>query len=42
MITNKVEINYSKTDFIVIRSPQLKCDLSGLLLVKVLFHNHQR
>ena len=30
MITNKLKINYSKTKFIVFRSPQLKCDLSGL------------
>ena len=30
MITNKLKINNSKTDFIVFRSPQLKCDLSGL------------
>ena len=30
MITNKLKINYSKTVFIVFRSPQLKCDLSGL------------
>ena len=30
MITNKLKINYSKTEFIVFRSPQLKCDLSGL------------
>ena len=32
MITNKLNINYSKkkTKFIVFRSPQLKCDLSGL------------
>ena len=30
MITNKLKINDSKTDFIVFRSPQLKCDLSGL------------
>ena len=29
-ITNKLKINYSKTEFIVFRSPQLKCDLSGL------------
>ena len=30
MITNKLKINDSKTKFIVFRSPQLKCDLSGL------------
>ena len=30
MITNKLKINYSKTEFIVFRSLQLKCDLSGL------------
>ena len=30
MITNKLMINDSKTKFIVFRSPQLKCDLSGL------------
>ena len=30
MITNKLKINDSKTVFIVFRSPQLKCDLSGL------------
>ena len=30
MITNKLKINPSKTEFIVFRSPQLKCDLSGL------------
>ena len=30
MITNKLKINDSKTEFIVLRSPQLKCDLSGL------------
>ena len=30
MITTKLMINYSKTEFIVFRSPQLKCDLSGL------------
>ena len=30
MITNKLKINDSKTEFIVFRSPQLKCDLSGL------------
>ena len=30
MITNKLKINYSKTKFIVFRSPQLKCDSSGL------------
>ena len=30
MITNKLKINDSITDFIVFRSPQLRCDLSGL------------
>ena len=30
MITNKLKINDSKTEFIVFRSPQLKCELSGL------------
>ena len=30
MITNKLRINDSKTEFIVFISPQLKCDLSGL------------
>ena len=30
MITNKLKINDSKTEFIVFRSPQLKCNLSGL------------
>ena len=30
MITKKLKINDSKTEFIVFRSPQLKCDLSGL------------
>ena len=30
LITNKLKINDSKTEFIVFRSPQLKCDLSGL------------
>ena len=30
MITNKLNINDSKTEFIVFRSPQLKCDLSGV------------
>ena len=30
MITNKLKINDSKTEFVVFRSPQLKCDLSGL------------
>ena len=32
MITNKLTINDSKTEFIVFRSPQLKCDLSDLSL----------
>ena len=30
MITNKLNINDSKTEFIVFRSPQLRCDLSWL------------
>ena len=30
MITNNIKINDSKTEFIVFRSPQLKCRLSGL------------
>ena len=30
MITNKLKINDSKTEFIVFRSLQPKCDLSGL------------
>ena len=30
MITNKLKINVSKTEFIVFRSPQLRCELSGL------------
>ena len=30
MITNKLNINDSKTEFIVFKSPQLRCDLSGL------------
>ena len=30
MIINKLKINDSKTELIVFRSPQLKCDLSGL------------
>ena len=30
MITNKLKINDSKTECIVFRSPQLRCDLSGL------------
>ena len=30
MITNKLKINDLKTEFIVFRSPQLTCDLSGL------------
>ena len=29
MITNKLKINDLKTEFIVFRSPQLMCDLSG-------------
>ena len=32
MITNKLEINDSKTEFIVFQSPQLRCDLSGVLV----------
>ena len=32
MITNKLKTNDSKTEFIVSRSPQLRCDLSGLSL----------
>ena len=36
MITNKLKINDLKTEFIVFRSPLLKCDLSGLsMLAKV-------
>ena len=30
MITKKIKFNDSKTEFIVFRSPQLKCDLNGL------------
>ena len=30
MITNKLKINDSKTEFIMFRSPQLRCDLSSL------------
>ena len=30
MITNKLKINELKTEFIVFRSPQLRCDLSGV------------
>ena len=30
MITNKLKIDDSKTEFIVFRSPQLRCDLSDL------------
>ena len=30
MITNKLKINDSKTEFIVFRSPQLRCDSSSL------------
>ena len=30
MITNNLKINDSKTEYIVFRSPQLRCDLSGL------------
>ena len=31
MITNKLTMNDSKTEFIVFRSPQLKCDLSCMI-----------
>ena len=30
MITNKLKINDSKTEFIVFRSSELRCDLSGM------------
>ena len=30
MITNKLKINNLKTEFVVFKSIQLKCDLSGL------------
>ena len=30
MIINKLKINDSKTEFIMFRSPPLRCDLSGL------------
>ena len=30
MLTNKLKINDLNTEFIVFRSPQLKCDCSGL------------
>ena len=30
MITIKLKINGSKTEFIVFKSPQLRCDLKGL------------
>ena len=30
MITNKLQINDSKTEYIVFRSPQLRCESSGL------------
>ena len=33
MITNKLKINDSKTEFIVFRSPQLRCDLIGLSVI---------
>ena len=39
MITNKLKINDSKAEFIVFRSPQLGCDLSGLS-VKVRLRNY--
>ena len=32
MITNKLKINYSKTECILFRSLQLRCDLSGLIV----------
>ena len=42
MITNKLKINDSKIEFIVLRSPQLRCDLSGLSVNvgKVRLRNH--
>ena len=42
MITNKLRINDSKTEFFVFKCPQLRCDLSGLSVnvVKDRFHNH--
>ena len=33
MITNKLKINDSKTEFLVFRSPQLKCDLSSMSVI---------
>ena len=30
LIINKLKINNSKTEFIVFRSPHLRCDLNGL------------
>ena len=30
MIANKLKINDSKTEFIVFRSPQFRCNLSGV------------
>ena len=30
IITNKIKVNDSRNEFIVFRSPQLKCDLSDL------------
>ena len=33
MINNKLKINYSKTEFVVLRSPQAKQDLSGLSVI---------
>ena len=33
VITNKLKIIDSKTDFILYRSPQLRCDLSGLSVI---------
>ena len=35
MTTNKLKINDSKTEFIVFRSPQLRCDLSGLSVSQI-------
>ena len=32
MITNKLKINDSKTEFVVFRSQQFRCDLSGLFV----------
>ena len=46
MITNKLKINDSKTEFIVFRSPQLRCDLVPYLTdftsdLKILDLDHQ-